>query len=96
MRILNEPRNSIVRQYQTTLQLDDAVLEFEDGALEAIADRALSIKTGARGLRSIVEELMTDIMFDLPSIAGNKRVTISRNDVEGGTRPAIELIKKTA
>lgn len=96
VRILNEPRNSIVRQYQTTLQLDDAVLEFEDGALEAIADRALSIKTGARGLRSIVEELMTDIMFDLPSIAGNKRVTISRNDVEGGTRPAIELVKKTA
>ena len=96
VRILNEPRNSIVRQYQATLQFDDAVLEFEDGALEAIADRALSIKTGARGLRSIVEALMTDIMFDLPSIPGSKRVTISRDDVEGGTRPAIELIKKTA
>ena len=96
VRILNEPRNSIVRQYQATLRFDDAVLEFEDGALEAIADRALSIKTGARGLRSIVEALMTDIMFDLPSIPGSKRVTISRDDVEGGTRPAIELIKKTA
>ena len=96
VRILNEPRNSIVRQYQATLQFDDAVLGFEDGALEAIADRALSIKTGARGLRSIVEALMTDIMFDLPSIPGSKRVTISRDDVEGGTRPAIELIKKTA
>ena len=96
VRILSEPRNSIVRQYQATLQFDDAVLEFEDGALEAIADRALSIKTGARGLRSIVEALMTDIMFDLPSIPGSKRVTISRDDVEGGTRPAIELIKKTA
>lgn len=96
VRILNEPRNSIVRQYQATLQFDNAVLEFEDGALEAIADRALSIKTGARGLRSIVEALMTDIMFDLPSIPGSKRVTISRDDVEGGTRPAIELIKKTA
>ena len=96
VRILNEPRNSIVRQYQATLQLDDATLEFEDGALEAIAERALAIKTGARGLRSIVEQLMTDIMFDLPSIAGSKRVTVSRSDVETGTRPAIELVKKTA
>lgn len=96
VRILSEPRNSIVRQYQATLQLDDATLEFEDGALEAIAEQALTIKTGARGLRSIVEQLMTDIMFDLPSIAGNKRVTVSRNDVETGSRPAIELVKKTA
>lgn len=96
VRILSEPRNSIVRQYQATLQLDDAELEFEDGALEAIAEQALTIKTGARGLRSIVEQLMTDIMFDLPSIAGNKRVTVSRSDVETGTRPAIELVKKTA
>ncbi|HKK48987.1 MAG TPA: ATP-dependent protease ATP-binding subunit ClpX, partial [Alkalispirochaeta sp.] len=82
VRILKEPKNSIVRQYQIALKLDSVELQFEDGALEAIAAQALSRKTGARGLRSIVERLMTELMFELPSIEGEKRVTITQADVE--------------
>ena len=68
----------------------------EDGALEAIAGQALNRKTGARGLRSIVERLMTELMFELPSIEGQKRVTITREDVETGQKPNVELTQKSA
>ncbi len=96
VRILKEPRNSVVKQYQASLKLDDVELIFEDGALEAIASQALSRRTGARGLRAIVEKIMTDLMFELPSIEGAKRVTITRDDVENGQKPAVELIQKSA
>jgi ATP-dependent Clp protease ATP-binding subunit ClpX len=96
VRILKEPKNSIVRQYQIALKLDSVDLQFEDGALEAIAAQALSRKTGARGLRSIVERLMTELMFELPSIDGEKRVTITQTDVETGQKPNVELIQKSA
>ena len=96
VRILKEPKNSIVRQYQIALKLDSVDLQFEDGALEAIAAQALSRKTGARGLRSIVERLMTELMFELPSIEGEKRVTITQTDVETGQKPNVELIQKSA
>ncbi|MEX2445220.1 MAG: ATP-dependent Clp protease ATP-binding subunit ClpX [Alkalispirochaeta sp.] len=96
VRILKEPKNSIVQQYQIALKLDNVDLQFEDGALEAIAAQALSRKTGARGLRSIVERLMTELMFELPSIEGEKRVTITQADVETGQKPNVELIQKSA
>jgi ATP-dependent Clp protease ATP-binding subunit ClpX len=73
-RIITEPRNSIVKQFQLTLQLDNAELIFEDEAIEAIAQKAVERKTGARGLRSILESLMNDIMFEIPSIKGRKKI----------------------
>ncbi len=96
VRILKEPKNSVIRQYQVALKLDNVHLVFEDGALEAIAGQALDRKTGARGLRAIVERIMTDLMFELPSMEGNKRVTITREDVETGQKPNVELVQKSA
>ncbi|MCG8479562.1 MAG: ATP-dependent Clp protease ATP-binding subunit ClpX [Spirochaetales bacterium] len=96
VRILKEPKNSVIRQYQVALKLDNVHLVFEDGALEAIAGQALNRKTGARGLRAIVERIMTDLMFELPSMEGHKRVTITREDVETGQKPNVELVQKSA
>lgn len=95
-RIITEPKNSVLRQYKASLKLDDVDLVFEDEAVEAIADRAISQKTGARGLRSIVESMMMDIMFDLPSEQGAKRVVINRDVVEGKIPCIVERGKKTA
>jgi ATP-dependent Clp protease ATP-binding subunit ClpX len=96
VRILKEPRNSVIKQYQASLKLDNVELVFEDGALEAIAAQALSRRTGARGLRAIVEKIMTELMYELPSIEGGKRVTITRDDVENSKKPTVELIQKSA
>ena len=70
-RIITEPKNAIIRQYVAMLKLDDAELEFTDGALEAVADLAIKHKTGARGIRAIVEGFMTDVMYKLPSLKGH-------------------------
>jgi len=88
-RIITEPRNAIVRQYQASLAYDDVKLEFTEKAIDAIADMAIKQKTGARGLRAIVEKLMTDIMFDIPSIIGDKRVIITQDTVEKSEPPQI-------
>jgi len=88
-RIITEPRNAIVRQYQASLAYDDVKLEFTEKAIDAIADMAIKQKTGARGLRAIVEKLMTDIMFDIPSIVGDKRVIITQDTVEKSEPPQI-------
>jgi ATP-dependent Clp protease ATP-binding subunit ClpX len=96
VRILKEPRNSVIKQYQASLKLDNVELIFEDGALEGIAAQALSRRTGARGLRAIVEKIMTELMYELPSIEGTKRVTITREDVENNQKPTVELVQKSA
>jgi len=88
-RIITEPRNAIVRQYQASLAYDNVKLEFTEKAVDAIADMAIKQKTGARGLRAIVERLMTDIMFDIPSIVGEKRVVITQDTVEKSEPPQI-------
>jgi ATP-dependent Clp protease ATP-binding subunit ClpX len=80
--ILTEPRDALVKQFQTLLSMDDVRLEFEPGALEAIAAEAHRRKTGARALRGIVEELMLDLMYDLPSRTDVKQFTITRELVE--------------
>ena len=80
--ILTEPRDALVRQFQTLLSMDDVRLEFEPGALEAIAVEAHRRKTGARALRGIVEELMLDLMYDLPSHSEVKSFTVTRELVE--------------
>jgi len=95
-RIITEPKNSIIRQYQTSLKLDGVDLIFQDEAIAAIAQKAMDRKTGARGLRSIVENIMVDIMYDIPSIEGEKRVTVTRDVIEKSEKPEIQLIKKSA
>ena len=95
-RIITEPRNAIVKQFQASMAIDEVKLEFTEGAIDAIADTAIKQKTGARGLRAIVERLMTDVMFDLPSMEGSKRVVITQEVVEKSEPPEIHLIQKSA
>jgi ATP-dependent Clp protease ATP-binding subunit ClpX len=91
VRILKEPRNAIIKQYQKLLALDEVELEFEDGALEAIAEKALEKKTGARALRAIIEELMLDIMYEIPKDENIGSVTITRAYIEHTGGPVIRL-----
>src|SRR5207248_10258738 len=86
MRILTEPRNALVRQYQKLFEMEGAELEFDDSALVEIARKAKSRDTGARGLRSIVEEVMLDIMYDLPEIE-HKAKYIDTDAVVRGESP---------
>ncbi|HTX73348.1 MAG TPA: ATP-dependent Clp protease ATP-binding subunit ClpX, partial [Rectinemataceae bacterium] len=95
-RIITEPRNSVLRQYQESMRIDGVDLVFDEGAVDAIADKAIARNTGARGLRSIVEALMMDVMYDIPSIEGAKRVVVTRDTVEGRSVPAVELLQKSA
>jgi ATP-dependent Clp protease ATP-binding subunit ClpX len=95
-RIITEPRNAIIKQYQASLAIDEVKLEFTEGAINAIADTAIKQKTGARGLRAIVEKLMTDIMFDIPSMKGSKQVIITQDTVEKSEPPEIHPLQKSA
>lgn len=95
-RIITEPKNAIIRQYVAMLKLDDAELEFTDGALEAVAELAIKHKTGARGIRAIVEGFMTDVMYKLPSLKGHKKVIISEDVVTGSKEPEIITEQKSA
>ena len=86
-RILTEPKNAITKQYTALLELDGVKLEYEPAALEAIADKAIEMEIGARGLRSILEKIMTDIMFRVPSDKSIKRVIITADCVKNGKPP---------
>ncbi|HGK3659495.1 TPA: ATP-dependent Clp protease ATP-binding subunit ClpX [Streptococcus pneumoniae] len=90
VRILKEPRNALVKQYQTLLSYDDVELEFDDEALQEIANKAIERKTGARGLRSIIEETMLDVMFEVPSQENVKLVRITKETVDGTDKPILE------
>ena len=83
VRILTEPRNALVRQYQKLFEMEGAELEFSPQALREIAHRARQRDTGARGLRSIVEELMMDIMFELPEIENKGKYIVTESVVRG-------------
>ncbi|SFB82551.1 ATP-dependent Clp protease ATP-binding subunit ClpX [Streptococcus equinus] len=91
VRILTEPRNALVKQYQTLLSYDGVELEFDEDALQAIASKAIERKTGARGLRSIIEETMMDIMFEIPSREEVTKVRITKDAVEGKDKPILEI-----
>ena len=91
VQILKEPKNAILKQYQKLLALDEVQLEFEDGALEAIAEKALKKNTGARALRAIIEEIMLDIMYEIPKDDNIGKVTITREYVEHKGGPKITL-----
>lgn len=98
--ILSEPKNALVKQYKRLFEMDNVELDFEKGSLESIADEAIERNTGARGLRAIIEEVMGDIMFDIPSDEEITKVTITKDTInnkkpvvekiEGQTRPALK------
>ena len=90
--ILSEPKNALVKQYTKLFNLDNVELEFSKEALQAIARKAIERKTGARGLRSIIEDVMTDIMFDIPSNERIKKVIITENTITSGEKPEIEMV----
>lgn len=89
--ILKEPKNAILKQYQKLLALDEVKLEFDEGALEAIAEKAMEKETGARALRAIIEEFMLDIMYEIPKDDNIGRVTITREYIEGTGGPVIDI-----
>lgn len=91
VKILKEPKNAILKQYQKLLELDEVKLEFDDGALEAIAEKAMKKDTGARALRAIIEEFMLDIMYEIPKDDNIGRVTITREYIEGTGGPVIDI-----
>ena len=89
VRVLTEPKNAIIKQYKTLFELDGVKLEFEEDAIWAIAHQAYSRKTGARGLRSILEHLMNDLMFTIPSDDSIEECVITKEAVEGSSAPLI-------
>ena len=95
IRILKEPKNSLVRQYTTLLGFDNVTLEFTDDALSAVAEKAIEMEIGARGLRSIMEKAMLHIMFDIPSDKAIEKVTITKECISEDTGPIISRHTKT-
>ena len=87
--ILTEPKNALVKQYQRLFELEDAQLTFTDDALKAIARRAIERKTGARGLRSIMEDILLDTMFELPSLDNVDEVVVNEEAVGPDAKPLI-------
>ena len=96
VRILTEPKNAMTKQYEALMKMDGVELVFEPAALETIADRAIERKIGARGLRSIMESVMTDIMYTAPSDTGILRVVITEDAVRGNGQPLVLRTKDLA
>ncbi len=94
VKILTEPKNALIKQYQKLIGLDGVKLSFEPSAVSEIASTAIKLKTGARGLRTIIENIMTDVMYEIPSDNDISEVKITRDCVLGNSKP--ELIKKSA
>ena len=89
VRILKEPKNALIKQYQKLFEFDDVKLSFEPEAIEAIADKALERKTGARGLRSVLESIMMDVMYEIPSDDTIESCVITKEAVEGTSKPFV-------
>ena len=87
--IVTKPKNALAKQYKKLLELDNVELEFEQEALESIVDKAIERKTGARGLRSIIEEIMRDIMFDIPSNPNIEKCIVTKETVLEGKEPKL-------
>jgi len=92
--ILTKPKNALVKQYQKLMQMDGAKLNFEDEALRLIAKEAIQRKTGARGLRSILERIMRNAMFEVPSVGGNTICTVTKEDVLFNQEPKVKVSQK--
>ncbi len=95
-KIVVEPKNALVKQYKKLLEIDGVELEFNDDALEAIVNKAIELKTGARGLRSIIEGIMTDIMFEIPSNDKITKCIITKETVENGKEPEVVVDENKA
>ena len=87
MEILTKPKNALVKQYQRLFEMEDVSLEFAEDALKGIAHKAIARKTGARGLRSIMEGILLEPMFELPGLQGVDQIVINKEVVEGRTKP---------
>jgi ATP-dependent Clp protease ATP-binding subunit ClpX len=87
IRILTEPKNALVKQYQRLFEMESVELDFSDDALQAIARKAIARKTGARGLRSIMENILLESMFELPGLEGVEEIMINGEVVEGRAKP---------
>lgn len=96
LRIMKEPKNSIIKQYQSLFQMDDVELEFESEALNRIAEITIERKTGARGLRSVIEGVLQNIMYEIPSDESIEKVLITKDTVDGGNPVYIKKAKKAA
>ena len=92
--ILTQPKNALIKQYKQLLNLEDVTLTFDDEALKAIAQEALARKTGARGLRSVLEKAMLDIMYDIPSNSSIKEVIINKEVITEHKQPIIVMQKE--
>ncbi len=92
--ILTKPKNALIKQYKKLMKMDDAKLVFEDDALRLIAREAIQRNTGARGLRSILERIMRNIMFEIPSVGGSTVCTITKDDVLLNKEPVVKISKK--
>src|SRR3989442_14541602 len=90
IRILTEPKNAIIKQYQKFLQLDRVELVFTNDALDAAAEGAMKQRTGARGLRSIIEDVLLDVMYEIPSRADVKKVIINKEVITAHNKPLLE------
>src|SRR5690606_25064871 len=89
VRILTEPRNALVKQYQQLLAMDDVTLKFEQDALQAAAELSIKRDTGARGLRSIIEQTLLDVMYEIPGRSDVRSVVITAEAISGATRPRL-------
>ena len=89
MRILSEPKNALVKQYQKMLEMDNVSLEFDAEALDAIAKEAIKRNTGARGLRAIIESIMLDVMFEVPSRTDVSTCVVSKETVQNKITPVL-------
>ena len=88
--ILTEPKNALVKQYKKLFEMDNVELEFLDEAVDAVAEKAIKRNTGARGLRTILEDIMQDIMFEIPSDSSIKKVTVTKECVTENAAPVTE------
>jgi ATP-dependent Clp protease ATP-binding subunit ClpX len=96
VRILGEPKNSLIKQYQKLLSLDNVRLRYTEGALKSIAAKAIKRKAGARGLRAILEEIMLDVMYEIPSDKSITECVINEDVIQRGERPVIIYEKQSA
>ena len=92
MRILTEPKNAVVKQYQKFFALDNVELVFTDDALEATARQAEERKTGARGLRTTIEEVLLDVMYEIPSLENVRKCVVDANVINNRTRPLLMTV----
>jgi ATP-dependent Clp protease ATP-binding subunit ClpX len=92
MQILTEPRNALVKQFQRFFQFDGIELVFADDALSSVADKALERETGARGLRSIIEEVLLEVQFELPSRRDVRKCVVTRETIEKAVQPTLVTV----